>query len=206
MRAPQGCLRVWVRRLRPDLREQTDPSPTTWILPGLPEYTQASEFTSSRLPIIHLSKSCVVKVLRKLPLKVRRRSTFFHPPARRESPRGRRGAESYRSFRPCQSAPAEIFVQPSREANRPVTNALRRRLGSTVIRRREPTRSPLRLYFSKGVAGSNRRPETDERRSSITATDSEVVGRSENPTNSAGGHYTDLPPDVKRLVKVGQVR
>lgn len=56
LRAPQGCLRVWVRQPRTVLREQADPAPTTWILPGLPEYTQASEFTSSRLPTYSLVK------------------------------------------------------------------------------------------------------------------------------------------------------
>ena len=48
-----------MRRIRPAVREQADPAPTTWILPGPPEYTQASESTSSRLPTIHLSKSFI---------------------------------------------------------------------------------------------------------------------------------------------------
>jgi len=76
LRAPQGCLRFGCAgSSRPCVSRPTFTD--DWILPGLPEYTQASEFTSSRLPIIHLSKSSVVKVLRQQPLKVRRRSTFF---------------------------------------------------------------------------------------------------------------------------------
>ena len=61
LRAPQGCLRVWVRQPKPVLREQAAPRPTTWILPGPRQYTDAAELTSSRLPTIHLSKSLLLK-------------------------------------------------------------------------------------------------------------------------------------------------
>ena len=157
MRAPQGCLRVWVRRLRPTLREQDLPSPATWILPGLPEYTQASEFTSSRLPTYSLVKELVAKVLRQQPLQVHPRPTFSGRPAEKLAASQSGEAESYRPFRPCQSTPAEIFVQPSRRSHRPSANHFGFRFGSTVIRRRGPTGSPFRSYFSKGVARSNRR-------------------------------------------------
>jgi hypothetical protein len=122
LRAPQGCLRVWVRPTTSTPASGRLSCRTTWILPGPRQYTDASELTSSRLPTIHLSKSYVTKVLRHRPLRVRDVQLFSPPGSSQRSLPRSREAESYRSFRPCQSAPRRIFVHPSRDADRPVTN------------------------------------------------------------------------------------
>jgi len=93
------------------------------LMPGPRQYTDAPELTSSRLRLFTCQRAKLLKVLRQLALKVRRRSTFSP-----SSPGGRlvgvtrstlRGAESYRSFRRCQSAVRKISVQPSRLPDRP---------------------------------------------------------------------------------------
>ena len=79
LRAPQGCLRVWVRRIQPTVREQVN---LHRRLGSYPAYLSTPRRPSSHprgFRLIHLSKSCVTKVLRRQPLQVRRRSTFFFP-------------------------------------------------------------------------------------------------------------------------------
>ena len=51
------------------------------LLPGPRQYTGAPELTSSRLPTIHLSKSCVTKVLRRLTLRGSATQNFFSQPS-----------------------------------------------------------------------------------------------------------------------------
>ena len=142
MRAPQGCLRVWVRRIQPTVREQVN---LHRRLGSYPAYLSTPRRPSSHprgFRLIHLSKSCVTKVLRRQPLQVRRRSTFF--PAAGSAlafafafPTG--GGGSYRPFRPCQSAASKIFVQPSRRPDRPATN----RRNSTGTGSRQPVEGPF---------------------------------------------------------------
>ena len=157
LRAPQGCLRVWVRRIQPTVREQVN---LHRRLGSYPAYLSTPRRPSSHprgFRLIHLSKSFVVKVLRRLPLKVRQRSTFS-----RVGPAGRCPAATGRRNLIVRSAlvnrPPRRFLSNPREAHIDSQRAFRHRVGSTVIRRRKPTGSPLRSYFSKGVAGSNRRP------------------------------------------------
>ena len=114
LRAPQGCLRVWVRRIQPTVREQVN---LHRRLGSYPAYLSTPRRPSSHprgFRLIHLSKSCVTKVLRRQPLRVHRRSTFFVPPAVEAFAFPTGGGGSYRPFRPCQSAASKIFVQPSR--------------------------------------------------------------------------------------------
>ena len=135
------------------------------LVPEPRQYTGAPELTSSRLPTIHLSKSKVF--LRRQTLRVRRRSPF-------QRPIGRSGeAESYRSSRPCQSAPRKIFVQPSKAAAKTATPATYvASLGSEQL--------------SKGVANCNGRPGPNFAAVQSTAANPDrVVGT--KPNQLSGG-------------------
>src|SRR4030095_4625684 len=72
---------------------------------------------------------------------------------------------------------------------------VRFRLGSTVIRRRGPTGSPLRSYFSKGVARSNRRSGPTNAAVQAPRPDSEsLAGVKTRPTQRG-----DNIPALRRL-------
>jgi hypothetical protein len=185
---------------------------TTWILPGPRQYTDASELTSSRLPTIHLSKSYVTKVLRHRPLRVRDVQLFSPPGSSQRSLPRSREAESYRSFRPCQSASGRNFLQPFPATDRPAANPQptpRNRLSPGPIRPLV-SRAAVQSYadanrqvrhvartFQKVLREATGDPGTTNAAVQSTAADFRVVGRSENPTNSAGGEYTSPRRTVK---------
>jgi hypothetical protein len=187
LRAPQGCLRVWVRRIQPTVREQVN---LHRRLGSYPAYLSTPRRPSSHprgFRLIHLSKSCVTKVLRHRPLQVR--DARLISPAdspQRSLPRSGE-AESYRSFRPCQSDPGKIFVQPSHGPDRPAANRVddegdrlapaphsttRVRVRQVqTLRRHEPQVRHFARTFQKVLLEATGDSAIDKRRSSITATD-----------------------------------
>jgi len=137
LRAPQGCLRVWVRRIQPTMREHGQPSPTTWILPGPRKYTCASEFTSSRLPTIHLSKSllrCYASNLYRFTA-----APLFFPQARRSVSLPGRGRGNHivhpAPVNGCREDFLQTFTTSRLTRSKPVTrpaSTTRRRLANPV--------------------------------------------------------------------------
>jgi hypothetical protein len=109
-----------------------------------------------------------------------------------------REAESYRSFRRCQSAVAKIFVQPSRVADRPLKQPVPRpaRLLSPTVKPRSAidfgdkiTEEPRRFASSsrsfQRCCKSNLRPGSLTCRSSNTASRSGIEWQEQTLTNSA---------------------
>ena len=125
--------------------------------------------------LIHLSKSCVAKVLRRLPLKVRRRSTF--PPKRRCLSAGGGGILSF--VPPLSIGPrgdsCPTFARP--ELTRDERFSASRRQYSHTPKRTGRFATSLVLF--KRCCPKQQATRTHKRRSSSTAADVRVVGRSE---------------------------
>ena len=195
-------MRVWVRRIQPTVREQAD---LHRRLGSYPAYLSTPRRPSSHprgFRLIHLSKSCVTKVLRQQPLRVRRRTTFLgRRPQSRSLPirlpsQGRRNLivrsalvnRTQRRFlcnlRETQMTRSDLAVSPRRYSH---ADANQRFAASLVL---------FKSCCVKQQATRNRQTPQFNHRGRFR-----VVGRSEHPTNSAGGQYTRPPSLVKRQVR-----